>query len=1221
MTSLSQKRITKIYFDILSDDEIIKMGSQVNITKSISIKKISENTLNDEKMGPCIIDNNFDLRQFQCTTCHKIGDNCIGHPGYIDISKNPVYILNIIKILIKLLNCFCYKCGNTWINKNLYDYYDRVYFKNCDDENKLKLVENLIVKNNRNYFICFNCKIKNKYFYLKDNNIYCDDNEINIFYINEIINKFNKDGLNFLKFKNNPNKFIKKIIYVMPPINRLKTNYGYDDFTNIYESIIKKLKLLNKCDINKHEMIISKLTKYIHTLINNKNEKNKNLSTNKPYKSLLDVIQGKSGIINKNIKGRRVNNCARTVISSGPDIPIGYIGVPKFICKNLYIYEKVNKYNYDKIVKLYNEDNIYEIIENKKQILYTTRRQYYNKILKYNHVYVIDNNGKKILYNEKSENHVKILIKNFKIKKIFYKHENQYIDFTNKYIDIKIGHIIKRNIDNDDIIMFNRQPTLRKESINCYKIKVLTNPMEFVFRLPLSITKPFNADFDGDEMNLHMLQSLESICEGHYLMNSNNSLISSQRSEPIINFVQDSILGVYFLTFKDNYYVKREVFYYCYYKLDLLFDLENFENRVVKYYDNFSVKNDMINSKILLSLCFPKNLYYDNNDVIIKDGILINGIINGDILNSQNGLLHIIKLEYNKYCLDFIKNLEFLINYYLSVKGSSLFIDDFKKNEEYSMLIKDILKNNIFNNNHNFNDEDLLINTLDKEYNKICTFIQNKIKNIKTNNLYNIIFSKSKGNIYNIIQMIYIIGQQIIDCKRIDKDKYNNYYKTLSFMFLNKNNIKERGFIVNSFVSGLNISEFYFQAISGRKGLIDQSISTAANGYLNKEIDKNMENIKKSFDGKIIDENRNVVSYCFGFFNLNPKYLYYNDILKIPFFINLKNNKNYKYILNHKNKINIINKIFVNTDDDDYINKYYTNKLRKLCYKSMENIGYDNFDDFKIMYLKKYYNSILPDGDNIGLNSSSNISEINQQSILNNFHLSGILTKDASRYILIFSKILHNTYDNNEIIIKNLKNINLILQKISNEYDNKNNILHGNFYEIYLKIYDVINIDDLEIKNFRYIEMFFGFDYLKKIIKNLLYDIICLNKQINKCHIDLLVNCICKIGELLTINRSGFKKYNISAFNKAFFEKNLEQLYELGINKVEDNTKSFSQCLFTNNFINSGITYKGEINKINYPKIKYTDIICKMLNGKVGDYLLIISKNDNNDLINFYEII
>ncbi len=234
----------------------------------------------------------------------------------------------------------------------------------------------------------------------------------------------------------------------------------------------------------------------------------------KPIKSIRQRLVGKAGRIRGNLMGKRVDFSARTVrpihshippvfasqlnslcawqvITGDPNLAVDQVGVPQTIAKNLTFPETVTRWNIDKMRKLVaNGPNTHPGAK-----------------------LIIRSDGKEV-----------------------------DLRFVKKTSDqhLEIGYKVERHMVDDDVVLFNRQPSLHKMSIMGHKAKIL--PWS-TFRLNLSCTSPYNADFDGDEMNMHLCQSVQSRAETLELMMVPRQIVSPQGNKPVIGIVQDTLLG------------------------------------------------------------------------------------------------------------------------------------------------------------------------------------------------------------------------------------------------------------------------------------------------------------------------------------------------------------------------------------------------------------------------------------------------------------------------------------------------------------------------------------------------------------------------------------------------------------------------------------------------------------------------------------------------------
>ena len=227
----------------------------------------------------------------------------------------------------------------------------------------------------------------------------------------------------------------------------------------------------------------------------------------RPLKTLTQRLKGKEGRFRSNLSGKRVNFSARTVISPDPNISINEVGVPEMIAKEVTVPAYVNDWNIDEIrTYVENGPNVHPGAN-----------------------YMISESGNRRKINED----------------------------TKEYIleNLKPGDIVERHLKDGDMVLFNRQPSLHRMSMMAHEVRVL--PYK-TFRLNLCVCPPYNADFDGDEMNMHVFQTDESRAEAKSLMRVQEHILSPRFGGPIIGAIHDHISGAYLLTRKSMTFTEEQ---------------------------------------------------------------------------------------------------------------------------------------------------------------------------------------------------------------------------------------------------------------------------------------------------------------------------------------------------------------------------------------------------------------------------------------------------------------------------------------------------------------------------------------------------------------------------------------------------------------------------------------------------------------------------------------
>jgi len=533
--SIHLSEISNIQFGLLSDEDRIKLADGRIITRITGQgrKKWSENSLYDSKMGT--------IHGDKCTTCKLSTSGDPGHPGIIEL---PIDVFNpeFMQIILKILKITCFQCGGNLLQMFKHEimiYPPYLRLKICLDKVKKKSIQK-----------CGKCEFENIGKYKIKNMFdiqYTHKKTKNLIEPNIVKAKFQKltdDDILIFGFNPNvsrPENLIMKNIFVVPPTIRpiifpsgSQSKQSEDNLFKIYKDVILAKNDILKFDTQKNKLKMSKkdpnafennkknyhdrLKVIINSLITNKASNNNSymiMSRNRMgvLKSLKGILEKKEGLFRSAAQGKRTNQSARTNIVGESDLPIDYVGIPMRICKNLSIPVIINPNNLDSVKKwITNGPTIWPGAHH-LMISNSTGR-----IVK---TFIPPNDGKKSRPAE--------------IRKIFKA--------------IKTGDTIHRHLIDNDSIMMNRQPTLHKSSYMGHKVKVSKDGSD-TFKINTCSVGPYNADFDGDEMNMHVPQYIPAMTECNYIMTVKNHIINDVNSSTAIGIMQDSILGLYFMTLR-----------------------------------------------------------------------------------------------------------------------------------------------------------------------------------------------------------------------------------------------------------------------------------------------------------------------------------------------------------------------------------------------------------------------------------------------------------------------------------------------------------------------------------------------------------------------------------------------------------------------------------------------------------------------------------------------
>ncbi len=542
-------------------------------------------------------------------------------------------------------------------------------------------------------------------------------------------------------------------------------------------------------------------------------------------------------------------------------ISINEVGVPLAVAMELTVPEKVTEFNFEKL---------------KKMVL--------NGPEKYPGAnYVIDPEGRRIRL---MENNLELIAEK-----------------------LDIGWTVERHLLDGDIVLFNRQPSLHRMSIMAHRVRVM--PYK-TFRLNLAVCPPYNADFDGDEMNLHVPQTEEAQAEAKILMEVQNHIISPRYGGPLIAGIQDHISGGYLLTREGAYFTRSEVeqmLMFAGIDVDRLPKPDKVENGVelwsgktifslllpsdlTIWYRNklcddperCEALEKLIEEKLVPDEEEVRKLAYDGFTYILN-GKLLSGVIDKKAYGREDGkLLDIIVREYGvEKAREFLDRVTKLAIWVITHKGFTTAIDDEDLPSEALDRIKEIIREaeervaRLIEAYKNGELEPLPGKTLEEtlESNIMAVLAEARDNAGKVAERYlgmtnhAVIMAKTgaRGKMLNITQMAAMLGQQSIRGKRLYRG-YRN--RVLTHFKPGDLGARARGFVTNSYKSGLTPQEYFFHAMGGREGLVDTAVRTAQSGYMQRRLINALQDLKVDYDGTVRDPTGIIVQFRYGEDGIDP---------------------------------------------------------------------------------------------------------------------------------------------------------------------------------------------------------------------------------------------------------------------------------------------------------------------------------------------------------------
>ena len=647
----------------------------------------------------------------------------------------------------------------------------------------------------------------------------------------KVLQCISKDDLDVMGYSENAKDFIIRT-YPVPPLairpslrnDVFSDGYGENNLTQKLCDIVKwnnrYVEEISKPDVSKNAPDYNNLVQYhIMTYYDNDSKiiPRSDLKTcAQPSRSLTSRFKGgKTGRIRANLMAKRVNFSARTVITSDPFVKTDELGMPLMIAMKLTYPEIVTKQNMSELAALVNRGK--------------------DSYPGANFVEDVSNPSKPILY------------------------DTRYIKKNPRVL--AIGNIVHRHLRDGDVVLFNRQPSLHKMNMMCHKLKVIKNASVLTFRMNVTVTEPYGADFDGDEMNIFVPQSASSSVELELLASVSDNAVSPKHSVPVIALKQDTLIGLYLLSSSKNTF--------CASQLSFIMGSTTLQ-KLPPYQKQYRGLD-------ILSCFLPPDMNFRMEDLVIEKGVIKPGsiITKTHVGARRNNLIHWMLCAYGpKFMISFLDNMQILSNNYLMMyHGFTIGLHDFTVNndiateltaqkqqrlEKIHSLIKSIedddnkiVPREVF--------EKVVYQDLDSLKTDQAKFAQDNLDD--TNKMYLMsIKMKSKGDLKNIGFTMCCLGQTAFRGSLIS---FTNE-RTLPYFAKCDDTPPSRGFISSNYTNGLTCSEFFYHNLDGRQGIIDTAIKTADTGYMQRKMIKAAEDIFVDYTKYVRNSSGDVFQFIYG---------------------------------------------------------------------------------------------------------------------------------------------------------------------------------------------------------------------------------------------------------------------------------------------------------------------------------------------------------------------
>lgn len=858
------KKIGSINFSLLSPNEIRKMSAT---------KVITADTYDDDgfpiAMG--LMDPRLGVIEpgLRCKTCGlRVGkDKCPGHFGHIDLAM-PVIHVGLIKSIRDSLRSTCRECGRLLLtDKGKEEYLQNItkYRKNGRDPTYiLKMIIKECVKSEK----CPRCgRETGKIDLDKPTSLRENGKKLTPTEIREWLEKIPDEDLPLLdinKKSARPEWMVLTAlpvppVTVRPSVTLESGERSEDDLTHKLVDVIRiNQRLQENRDAGAPQLIVEDLWEllqyHITTYLDNQTSgiPPARHRSGRPLKTLAQRLKGKEGRFRSNLSGKRVNFSARTVISPDPNLSINEIGVPEKIARELTVPIRITSHNIDWCKTLVKQKG--------KSLEEGEYRPGVN--------YIIKN-------NEGMKKRIKVTEKNAE-------------DVSEK---LEIGSIVERQLMNGDICLFNRQPSLHRMSMMAHRVKVV--PYK-TFRFNLCVCPPYNADFDGDEMNLHLIQGEEAKAEAEILMKVQENILSPRFGGAIIGGIHDHISGCFLLTFKDREISVEDasnILSAIDFKGKIIESVTEKGERYVTGRDIFStLLPDDLNLEYKAKTCFncdvckapncPNNAY-----VIVKKGVLKQGVIDENSVGAFKG--KILDRIMRDHGMDagrkFIDNVTKLGIASITLFGFTTGIDDEDIPEEAKQQIASGLRKalkkigDLVKAYENDELESLpgrsLEETLEMEIMRVTGRARDMAgeiagKHLGLNNSA-VIMAKSgaRGSMLNLSQMSGCVGQQAVRGERIHR---GYQHRTLPHFKKGDLGARAKGFVASSYKNGLSPTEYFFHSMGGREGLVDTAVRTSRSGYMQRRLINALEDVKVENDSTVRHGRGQIIQFRYGEDGVDP---------------------------------------------------------------------------------------------------------------------------------------------------------------------------------------------------------------------------------------------------------------------------------------------------------------------------------------------------------------
>ncbi len=846
------KKIKSLQFAFLSPDEIRRMSG---------VKIITADTYDDDgypiEMGLMDLHLGVIEPNLRCRTCGGRVNECPGHFGIIELAM-PVIHVGYAKEIKRLLQSTCRACGRI-----LPDAPSPRGDSGADTEEGTAPPRTREPKEERSCPFCH--EIQQRIVLDKPTTFRENGHKITPKEVRARLERIPDEDVSALglnpKF-GRPEWMVLTVlpvppVQVRPSITLESGERSEDDLTHKLVDVLRiNQRLRENRDMGAPQLVVEDLWEllqyHVTTYFDNQTSgiPPARHRSGRPLKTLAQRLKGKDGRFRSNLSGKRVNFSARTVISPDPLLSINEVGIPTEIARGLTVPLEVTAHNQD-VAK--------ELVRRGPAPPPDAVGRYRCGVN-----YLVREDGQRIKVMEKNAEACAELV--------------------------TAGSIVERQLLDGDIVLFNRQPSLHRMSMMAHFVRILPHK---TFRFNLCDCPPYNADFDGDEMNLHVLQSQEARAEAKVLMKVEEHILSPRYGGPIIGMLHDHITAAFLLTYQNPTFSRAEVTYLLsklnyplpppagkgkdgepFWTGKQLFSLTLPKDLTLEFRSNIWARCD----------CPPLACKHDAY-VVIENGVLKAGTIDKKAIAYEKGAVldAIARNDGMPRARQFLDEMSRLAITAISLKGLSTGIDDEDVPEGAR---KEILAG--------LTSARAKVNELVEQYRQgeleqmpgrsleetLEVMVRRELGQARDTagdiagrylGLENpaVILAKSgaRGSMLNLTQMAGAVGQQSVRGERLLR---GYVHRTLPHFERGDLGADARGFVSSSYKRGLSPTEYFFHSMGGRESLVDTAVRTSRSGYMQRRLINALEDLKVAEDGTVRNTAGTIIEYKYGEDGVDP---------------------------------------------------------------------------------------------------------------------------------------------------------------------------------------------------------------------------------------------------------------------------------------------------------------------------------------------------------------